>query len=123
LLALLDRLENERFLFRSHSLERAQASGLRRLGEFIDTADVERRVEQCNRFWTDALQAQQVEDRWRKFQKQILMEAAGARLGEFTDFFRQVFADARQLEQLLFVHPYDWIAPRTYRVRPRPRPP
>src|SRR5262249_26457287 len=99
--------------------ERAQASRLRCLDEFVDAADVERRVEQRNRFGTDPLQTQQVEDGWWKLQEQVLMKTAGACLGEVADFFRQILADPRQLEQLLFVHSRHGIRPRTYRVRRR----
>ena len=117
LLAFFDRPEDQRLFLCAHPLERAQAPGLRRLDQFFDAADVQLRVEQRDRLWTDALQAQQVENGRREFEEQILMKSDRPRVRQLANLLRQILADTRQFLQLLLVHAGNRIGPCTDRVR------
>ena len=78
-LALLERLEDQRFLLRAHALERADAAVARGLLEVVERPDAEPVIEQRDGLRPDALQAQQVEDGRRKLLQQLLVVAGRCR--------------------------------------------
>ena len=65
-LALLERLQDERLLFRAHAAQRADASVGRRALEIVERADAELAVQRGHGLGSDALQVEQIEDGRRK---------------------------------------------------------
>ena len=103
LLPLCARPKNELFLLRAQSLQLAHAAVAARGLELLDGLDAELGIEQRDRFRADALEVEQVEYRRRKLLEQILVIARLAGLGNLADLRRQLFADAGNGAQLLFV--------------------
>ena len=99
-LALVERLEDERFLLRAHA-RAARGSGRRRGAlEIVERADAELAIERRDGLRPDALQVQQVEDRRRKLGDAARGgNARVAGLGDLADARGEVLADAGNLAQ------------------------
>jgi hypothetical protein len=95
---LLDGAQNQRFLLRAHTLERAQPAVAGGAFEIFKRPDIEVAIEECHGLRPDALEVQQVENRRGKFFEQLLMVLDRSRVHELGDLAGQILADSRQLK-------------------------
>ena len=98
--ALVDGLENERFLLRAHSLQRTHPAVLCGTLQLVQRFHAEFLVKDGDGLGPDALEVQQVEDRGRKLGEQFLVKWRVARIRDLPDACGQVLADAGNLAQL-----------------------
>ena len=98
-LALLERLEDQRFLLRAHAPQRADPAVGGRALEVVERADAELAVERRDGLGPDTLQVQQVEDRRRKLGEELAVVLGVAGLGDLADPRGQILADAGNLAQ------------------------
>ena len=101
--ALLDRLEDQRFLLRAHALERAQPARLRRRRQLVEAADVQRASRAARR--SSARRPAGAAGRGcvgGNSCEQLLVDSGTSPVSASSRIFvGEVLADARQLAQLL----------------------
>jgi hypothetical protein len=107
---LIQGLEDLRLLLRAHPGHPANASVVSGPFELLQAGDAKLTMESSDRLGTDALEAQQVQDRRREFLEQCLVITDRAGLGELADLGGEILADARERQALVRRQPGD--APR-----------
>ena len=103
LLPLGARSKDELFLLRAQAFQRAHAAVAARGLELLYRLDAELGIQQRHRFWTDALQVEQIENSRREMLEQLPVITRFARLGNLPDLRCQIFADPLNSAQLVFV--------------------
>ena len=99
-LAFLERFEDERFLFRPHAAQRADASVGRRALEIVEGADAELAIQRRDRLGSDALEVEEIENRRRKLGERARGDTAASPVSrDLADARGEVLADARNLAQ------------------------
>jgi hypothetical protein len=98
-LALLEGLQNERFLFRPHAAQGANASVGRRALEIVEGPDVELAIQRRDGLGSDSLEVKEIENGRRKLGDELTMVRRAAGVGDFADARGEVLADARNVTQ------------------------
>ena len=91
---LFEGFQDERFLLRAHALEIAEPSLARRALEVVERADAQIAIEHRDGLRSDALEAEEVQDGWRKLLEQISVVGDGARVDELDNLGVEILADA-----------------------------
>ena len=104
-LALVERLQDQRFLLRAHPLHRANPAVDAGFFEIVERSDIEIAIERRHRLRTHALQPQQIEDGRGELGDEIAMHRGVARLGNLADARGEILADAGNLPQAGLVEP------------------
>ena len=89
------RLEDHLLLFCAHPLQRSDPAVTARGFELVERPNAKLRVELGYSFWSDPLELQQVEDRWRELLEELAMVGDVACVGELSNLRGEVFSNAR----------------------------